>query len=64
MLQWISGIEIQFSKLPSQNSVPYQTKINQEESVLVRKEIQTMSMTGEIQCVSPKKGEFIRNLFL
>ena len=64
MLQWISGIEIQFSKLPSQNSVPYQTKINQEESILVREEIQTMSMTGEIQCASPKKGEFIRNLFL
>ena len=34
--QWVSGLEPQFSILPSQNSSPHQAKMNPVESTLVR----------------------------
>lgn len=38
--------------------------MNQVESTLVREEIQEMLRKGEIHCPSPKREEFISNLFV
>ena len=60
----VTCLELQFSKLPSHISHPHQTKMNQVESTLVREEIQEMLRKGEIHCPSPKREEFISNLFV
>ena len=56
-LQLVSSLELEFSKLPSQSSLPRQAKMNQVDSTLGGKK-------GAIQCTSPHKGKFISNLFL
>ena len=57
ILQLVSSLELKFSKLPSQNSLPRQVKMNQVESTLGEKK-------EAIQCASPQKWKFISNLFL
>ena len=53
----ISSLELQFSKLPNQNSPPCQAKMNQKESTLGERK-------GAVQYVSSQKGKFKSNLFL
>ena len=57
ILQLVSSLELKFSKLPSQNSLSRQVKMNQVESTLGEKKV-------AIQCTLPQKWKFISNLFL
>ena len=64
ILEWVSGLKIDFILEPFQKKVPYHPKMPAQESWLVTKEVESMLKKGVVQKTSVKKDQFLSNLFL
>ena len=64
ILEWVSGLKMNFILEPFQEKVPHHAKMSPQESWLVTKEVESMLKKGAIRKTSVKKGQFLSNLFL
>ena len=64
ILEWVSGLKIDFILEPFQEKVPHHQKLSAQESLLVTKKVESMLRKVAIQKTSVKRGQFLSNLFL
>ena len=64
ILEWVSGLKIDFILEPFQEKFPHHPKMSAQESWLVTKEVESMLKKRAIQKTYVKKGQFLSNLFL
>ena len=64
ILNYVSGVKIQFLSRPTQNVPPRPLKMSQEEEALVQEEVEALLAKSAIQKVAHTKDEFLSNIFL
>ena len=64
ILQWVSGLKIDFREEPFQERVPDQAQMSIQESELIIQEVEAMLRKGAVHLVHSKDSQFLSNLFL
>ena len=64
ILEWISGLKIDFQEEPFQERVPHQAQMPMQESELINQMVEAMLRKGAVHLVHSKDSQFLSNLFL
>ena len=64
ILQWVSGLKIDFREELFQERVPDQAQMSIQESELIIQEVEAMLRKGAVHLVYSKDSQFLSNLFL
>ena len=57
ILEWMSGLKIEFQEEPFQDRVPYQAQMSMQESELINQEVDAMLTMGDIHLIHPKGSQ-------
>ena len=63
ILDMVKGCGLEFSEIPTQDSLPRQIKFSEKEKIAIDLEIEKMRKKGIIEIAEHEKGEYISNLF-
>ena len=64
ILEWVSGLKIDFQEEPFQERVPHQAQMSVQEYELINQEVEEMWRKGAIHLIDSKESQFLSNLFL
>ena len=64
ILEWVSGLKIDFQEEPFQERVPHQAQMSMQESELINQEVEAMLRKGPVHLVHSKDSQFLSKLFL
>ena len=64
ILEWVSGVKIDFQEEPFQEGVTHQAQMSMQESELINQEVEAMLTKKAIHLVHLKGSQFISNMFL
>ena len=63
ILEWVSGLKIDFQEEPFQERVTHQAQMSMQEFELISQEVEAMLTKENIHLVHSKGSQFLSNLF-